>query len=77
MYENGRGVEQSYEKAAKWYQKAADQGDAVAQYNLGTMYKNGLGVEQSYKKAAKWYRKAADQGLAAAKKKLSELGATK
>jgi hypothetical protein len=27
-----------------WYQKAADQGHAKAQYNLGVMYANGKGV---------------------------------
>ena len=30
----------------KWYRKAADQGDAAAQYNLGVMYANGRGVTQ-------------------------------
>ena len=29
MYENGRGVKQSYEKAMEWYAKAAKQGDAM------------------------------------------------
>jgi uncharacterized protein len=29
-----------------WYKKAADQGDAPAQFNLGFMYSNGLGVPQ-------------------------------
>ena len=32
MYERGGyGVTQDYEKAAQWYQKAADQGDIYAQ----------------------------------------------
>ena len=75
MYENGHGVEQSYEKAVEWYRKAADQGNAAAQYNLGNMYSWGKGVEQSNEKAAEWYRKAADQGDPDAKKRLSELGA--
>ena len=38
MYQYGRGVEQSYEKAAGWYLKAAEQGYADAQCNLGYMY---------------------------------------
>ena len=29
---------QDYAEAAKWYRKAADQGDAHAQFNLGVMY---------------------------------------
>jgi hypothetical protein len=49
-----------------WYRKAADQGDAKAQYNLGFMYDNGQGVPQNDAEAMKWYRKAADQGDAEA-----------
>ena len=46
------------------FRKAADQGHAQAQCNLGSMYKQGQGVPQSYKAALVWYRKAADQGHA-------------
>ena len=45
---------------------AAEQGDAVAQYNLGVMYDNGIGVPENDAEAVKWYRKAADQGHAKA-----------
>ena len=51
-------------EAVKWFRKAADQGFAPAQYNLGTSYYYGDGVEQDLPMAAKWYRKAADQGFA-------------
>ena len=40
----------------------ADQGDLLAQYDLGGMYDNGLGVPQDYIVAAKWYRLSAEQG---------------
>ena len=70
MYKYGRGVEQSYEKAAGWYLKAAEQGYADAQCNLGFMYELGDGVEQSYEKAVEWYLKAAEQGLARAQNNL-------
>ena len=40
----------------------ANQGDAVAQYNLALMYSRGDGVPQSYAEAVKWFRLAADQG---------------
>ena len=33
-YRNGEGVEQSNEEAAKWYRKAADQGNSDAQEAL-------------------------------------------
>ena len=32
---DGRGVEQNDEQAVFWYRKAAEQGDATAQFNLG------------------------------------------
>lgn len=53
-------------EVVKGWQKAAEQGDAAAQYNLGACYAKGLGVEQSYEEAVKWYRKAAEQGDAVA-----------
>ena len=43
-YEKGQGVPQDYGEAVKWFQKAADQGYANAQYNLGVIYDQGLGV---------------------------------
>ena len=46
--------------------KAAEQGDAEAQFNLGAMYANGAGVELDIVEAVKWYRKAAEQGHATA-----------
>jgi len=66
MYSKGQGVEQDYKEAFKWFSKAADQGDASAQYFLGGMYYSGEGVEQDYKQAFKWHTKAADQGDASA-----------
>ena len=44
MYENGQGVEKDLEEAVKWYRKAADQGNAYAQYNVGVVYYKGEGV---------------------------------
>ncbi|MDH0356637.1 tetratricopeptide repeat protein [Morganella sp. GD04133] len=46
--------------------KAAEQGDAKAQNNLGLMYYNGEGVQQDDFKAFEWYTKAAEQGDAKA-----------
>jgi TPR repeat protein len=53
-------------EAAKWTRKAAEQGDAIAQSNLGAMYGNGQGVTKDFAEEVKWYRAAADQGLATA-----------
>ena len=60
--QKGKGVPQDHKEALKWYQKAAEQGNASAQGNLGDMYEFGKGVTQDYAEALNWYRKAADQG---------------
>ena len=55
-----------YTTAAAILYLLADQGNADAQFALGTMYSNGRGVPQDYAEAVKWYRKAADQGTVGA-----------
>ena len=40
--------------------KAAERGDANAQYRLGNCYAEGM--EKNDAEAVKWYRKAAEQG---------------
>jgi uncharacterized protein len=49
-----------------WTRKAADQGNAGAEFNLGLAYMKGQGVPQDYVKAVYWYQMAADQGNAGA-----------
>ena len=66
MYTTGQGVQPDNAAAALWFRKAADQGDAVAQSNLGTLYLYGRGVTQDDTEALMWFRKAADQGDAVA-----------
>ena len=41
-------------EAAKWLRQAADQGNAVAQANLGWLYANGQGVAQDDTQALMW-----------------------
>jgi hypothetical protein len=55
MYDNGLGVIQDYAEAVYWYRKAAEQGDASAQTNLGFMYENGRGLLQDAVFAHMWY----------------------
>ena len=73
MYRQGKGVQQDYAEAAKWYRKAANQGDIGSQYNLGRMYRDGLGVPQNWEEAVKLYRKGADQGDAYSQHSLGEM----
>lgn len=56
------GVEQSYRKAAIWFEEAGKHGVANAQYNLGVLFHQGLGVEKDLKKAIEMYQEAADLG---------------
>ena len=51
---------------ASWYRLSADQGYAIAQFNLGVMHANGQGVLQDYTEAVRWFRLAANQGDAEA-----------
>ncbi|KAF9155886.1 copper transport protein ctr1 [Actinomortierella ambigua] len=55
---------QSLSMAVKWFTRAAEQGNANAQNNLGLMYAQGRGVDQSEAEAAKWFTQAAEQGAA-------------
>ncbi len=50
------------EKAIPLLTKAAEQGYAKAQHELGDCYYDGKGVTQDYRQAEQWYRKAAEQG---------------
>ncbi len=61
-FNEGKGVEKDYQKAACWFKKAALQGDIPSQRKLGHMYVQGKGVEQDYDKAIVWLKKAALQG---------------
>jgi hypothetical protein len=49
-------------KAMYWYRKAADQGDASAQCNLGVMYDKGQYMPQDYVYAYMWFNLSAAQG---------------
>lgn len=60
----GEGVPKDSSLAVKWFSKAAEQGNANAQFNLGYMYQMGEGVPKNASLAAQWYRKAAEQGVA-------------
>ena len=56
LYETGKGVEKSLEKANQYYKMAADQGLVSSQYNLALNYETGLGVEKDYAKAMEYYQ---------------------
>lgn len=62
IYENGEGVSQNYQQARVWYEKAADQNDAQAQYDLGVMNELGQGGSINLKQARSWYERSCMNG---------------
>lgn len=71
IYEQGRGVSQSFAEALKWYQASAKQGFVAAQSILGYLYQYGEGVERNPQAAFMWNLKAAEQGDAYAQHNLA------
>ena len=61
-YERGHGVKVSLELAFEWYMKAAELGDAQAQFATGWFLMTGTGVPQDERKGLKWIHKATFQG---------------
>jgi TPR repeat protein len=57
-------------QAAYWYAKAAEQGYAPAQLELGALFESGRGVAQDNVQASNWYCLAAKQGEAEAQYRL-------
>lgn len=51
-----------HESSFKRFKVLAEQGNYMAQHQLGWMYQKGEGVKRNHKEAAHWYRKAAEQG---------------
>ena len=65
-----RVISQDFAEAASWFQRAAEQDYATAQFNLAVIYQQGQGVPQDLSKAVKLYRQAAAQGDARAQMNL-------
>jgi len=55
-------VQQDFKKSAYWWEKLAETGNTVGQFNTGLHYAKGCGVARDLKKAAEWMQKAADNG---------------
>jgi uncharacterized protein len=70
MDANNRG---DYATALREWRPLAEQGDALAQYNLGVLYRKGRGVPQDDVQARQWYEKAAAKGQAKAQYNLGIL----
>ena len=60
LYDFGRGVEQDYGEAAKWYREAAEQGLPEAQIALGIKYESGTGVPRDLSESHRRYSLAVE-----------------
>ena len=73
-YDNSQGsAKQDLAEAAQWFHKAAEQGLAEAQYQLGKMYHHGKGVSQDLLQATKWYCKALKKGFMPAQSQVEQI----
>ncbi|MDD9991581.1 MAG: SEL1-like repeat protein [Rhodospirillales bacterium] len=62
-----------YAEAAKIWRPLAEDGDALAQFNLGLLHETGRGVAEEPAEAAGWYERAARQGMVRAQYNLALL----
>jgi hypothetical protein len=73
-YFMGKGVPKDQIEAARWFRKAADQGESQSERILGLMYKYGsAGLPKDEAQAASWFRKSAGQGDSLAQAELGEM----
>ena len=63
----------NYEVALEEFFSLADQGHAVAEFNLGVMYRGGVGIQQNDHMAVKYFTLAAKNGLVAAQSLLGSM----
>ena len=54
-----RGIEYNPRKAAWWFRRAADRGDAWGMFHLGECYADVVGVKKDYDAAYLWFCRAA------------------
>jgi TPR repeat protein len=63
MHSFGLGVVPNFELGVKWYVLAAEQGNALAQYNLGRLYYLGQGVTENIVYAHMWANQSSSNGV--------------
>ena len=73
LLEKGVGVEQSYQQALAWFNKAREQGDSRALAHIGFLYERGLGVDRDELRALSLYKQALDSGSTLAAIRLGHL----
>ena len=62
MFLEGQGINPNPEDAAYWFRKAAQNGHAASQFEIGYCFLNGTGVQKDERMAGEWFWRAAEQG---------------
>jgi len=76
LHLTGVGVQKNASIAFNMFYRAAQTGDATAQYRIALLYLEGVGTAFDQKKAKQWFSRAAAQGFMEARKNLRRLGVT-
>lgn len=65
---------EALKRTIEFQKKRAEQGSAVAQFDLGKRYLTGDGLEKNLQEARKWFEAAAKQGHTGAAARIEEVG---
>jgi TPR repeat protein len=75
VYQLGTGLPNPVpSEAYRWTRRAAEQGDAVSQFNLAVLYLKGFGTTTSETNAVQWMNRSADAGYPPARQWLEQRG---
>ena len=72
-YAAGKGVEQNYKEAVRWFTEAAEQGEPDSMYQLARCYGAGLGVDVDDDKSLHYLIESAKLGWKPAIEALQEM----
>ncbi len=73
LYREGRGTEEDFDQARRWFRLAAQQNNVSAQYNMAIMSYNGDGGDPDDVEAYMWFTLAAKNGNKSAARHLKPL----
>jgi len=72
-YFGDKGIPVDYKEALKYYERAAEKGNPLAENAVGGIYYEGLGVPFDRKKGTEYFQKAADKGMPRAQVHLADI----
>ncbi len=73
LYLRGRGVARDTSEAARWFLRAAENGNTAGEVEYAILLFNGDGVARDERLAARYFRRAAGRGNTIAQNRLARL----